>query len=393
MDRISPAKRLNWIGAFALLVGVAFGGCSVSRTERFADRVLPVIELPDGAIEIVSDTEEIESPALSPDGRRVAVQVVEYRHRWLPYEVCSIAVSELHEVNHWSPLEIIRWGKHQPYLGRMELPVQPSFDETGEHLLLTHIEFQSGLGIPWISTTRSWVERIPWNGGVAKREIEYRDWHLAPTELLQHARISPDGVWLVFYTRERIRDQGVYLLNRRTGKHYRLCDQRDKHPTWDPTGRRIYFHHVEGGKRRRFDPFARGTERSVLGFFDLRIEQERLLGYERHLMDEMGDEYFYDKHPTEVAGTGLLFFHGRKHPGGKMKLMVRAVTPGSQVYIVKPRLNGKVLKAAKHACSSYRMANLVFVGKVKGERTYRMLLSLTGEAMDLIRSAVLGGRS
>jgi dipeptidyl aminopeptidase/acylaminoacyl peptidase len=173
-----------------------------------------------------------------------------------------------------------------------------------------------------------------------------------------------------------------------SGARFRLSEEHDKHPTWSPDGRRIYFHTAVGGKRHRFDFFARGVERAVLGFYQMHFEDGRFSGCDRVLVNELADDFVYHKHPTIVAGTGLLFFHGRLKPGGKMKLMVSRDEPGSQVFVVKPTLDGEALKALKHPCSSFERADLVFIAKPKGDDDYNMLLALTEEALGEIARVV-----
>ncbi len=374
----------------ALTLLPVLAGCAHAGAPAFVHPDVPVIDLPDGAVEILPGTGVLDSPVLSPDGKRLAVQVEIYRDPALPYEVYSIAVAEQDASGKWQKAEIIQNGVYKKFLGRMEMPIQPSFDETGERIVLTQIRFDSGLSIPWAHTMRSWVERIPWKGGPAERLIEHGDWGMQPTELLQHARVSPDGRWLTFYTRVHEPTQGVHLLDLRTGAHHRLSTTHDKHPTWSPDGRRIYFHTAVGGKRHRFDLFASGEERAVLGFFELKIENDKLVGWERRLYDELGDRFIYHKHPSEVAGTGLLFFHGRLEPDGNMKLMVRSTEPGSAPFVVRPKWQSKNLKAAKHPCSSFKQADLIFIAKPKKEKKYRLLMSLTPDALKKVGKMVRG---
>ena len=343
-------------------------------------------------MQIVPNVTAWDSPVLSPDGNRLAVQVEVYADPVLPYEVFSLGVTEKNASGNWQPVEIVRQGVYRKDLGRMTQPVQPCFDHTGEFLYLTQIEFDSFLSIPSVATLRSWIERIPWRGGEAERVVEHADWDMRSTELLQHARISPDGRWLTFYTRVHPPDQGCYLLNLQTNEHFRLSDQHDKHPTWDPNGRRIWFHHSSGGKRHRFDFFAGGIERSVIGYFDLQFESGKLVRWQRHLMDELGDSFIYHKHPTIVAGTNMLFFHGDLEPDGKKKLMVRKAEPGSPVFVVRPTCDGKKLKAAKHPCSSFEEADLVFIARPAGEEAYSLLLALTDEAIAEVRRIVNAGQ-
>ena len=335
------------------------------------------IKLSEGISEISPGFGIWESSALSPDGSRVVGQVELYRDPVLPYEVCSIAVANRDGAGIWQNARIVSKGVYKKYAGRMELPVQPSFSATGNELVITRITFESLLSIPALSSIRSWVETIPWQGGQSSMLLTHDQWALKATELLQHARYSPDGRYLAFYTREHEKDQGIYLLDTETGRHYRLSDSLDKHPTWAPNGKRLYFHHAKGGRRSRFDPLAGGIEQSVIGFFDFKTDEQGTLSWNRRLMDEPDDTYRYHKHPAEVPGTNLLFFHGATKPDGKKKLMVRLKEPGSEVFTLKLKYQGESLKEAKHPASSFEKTDLIFVAKNKGEKKYFHLLEMS----------------
>jgi len=377
-------SRAVWLSLWPVLMA----GCAAADRREFSYPNLPVIKLANGIAEILASSHRLDSPAFSADGNRLVVQLEIYRDPVLPYEVCSIWLFDRDDSGVWRESGPVSEGVYKKLAGEMALPVQPSFDETGRYVILTQIRFFSVLSIPWLSTLRSWVERVPTGVGRASRLLEHADWDMRATELLQHARVSPDGRWLAFYTREHVRDQGIHLLDLRTGEHLRLSRGRDKHPTWSADGKRIYFHCAAGGRRRRFDPLAGTVERSVLGLVDLRFDDGRLVGWERRRFDEFGDDYVYHKHPAEVASAGLLFFHGQLEPDGDKKLMVRRTDPGSQVFIVEPRWKGKKLKEIKHVCSALGAANLGFVAKVQGEKGYRHVFSLTREALEEVCRAV-----
>ncbi len=363
-------------------------GCAETQQAGFRFPELPEIEIKDGVEEVSPVPSAVDTPALSADGRRLAVQMEIYRDPVLPYEIHSVGVAEKQADGTWGPIEIVSPGYHPVYVGHTVNPIQPVFDETGDQLLLTHIEFDSVLSIPLLPSLRSWIEEIPWRGGLGTRVVEYQDWGLDSTEILQHPRVSPDGRWLTFYTRVNPEDEGVYLLDRVTGRHYHVSDEHDKHPTWGPDGRRIYFHLVSGGKRHRFDFFASGIERAALGYIELRVLPNQPLRWRRRLFDDINGAFVYHKHPAEVPGTGLLFFHGRETPDGKTKLMVRAAEPGSRVYVLDPRWRGEKLKEAKHPAASFETRDLVFIAKPKGGDRYDLLLHLTEEAIARIHDAV-----
>jgi len=54
--------------------------------------------------------------------------------------------------------------------------------------------------------------------------IDHHHWGFDATELIQHARVSPDGRWLTFYLRVFDATQGIHLLDLRTGRHSRSTD-------------------------------------------------------------------------------------------------------------------------------------------------------------------------
>lgn len=374
--------------ACAVVAGAAcWWGCAAPRATPAAD--YRVISIEAGAEQICSTASAFDSPVLSNDGRRLAVQVEIYHDPALPYEIYDLAVGQQESDGHWGPLEVVRRGRYRAWLGRMEMPIQPGFDATGEELFLTYIRFDSLLRIPSFPTLRSWIERMPWRGGAAAPVVAHGGWNFAPTELIQHPRISPDGQWLTFYTRVERSQQGVYLLHLPSGARYRLSDQHDKHPTWSPDGRRIWFHHSFGGKRHRFDFFGRGVERSVLGYFELRFDGARLAAWRRVLLDELDQPGFvYHKHPAPLAGSDVVFFHGRTSPEGRMHLMVRRAEPGSEVFIVEPTTSGQKLKAAKHPAAPLAARALVFIAKPKGHDAYNLLLRLTDAALNEIEERV-----
>jgi len=344
---------------------------------------LPVIEV--AADQLMPTEVALSSPALSPDGRRLAVQVERYRDAFLPYTVYSVAVAERDDAAGWVPFDIAFEGTYKKYLGRMESLMHPSFDDTGEKLLLTHVQFDSVLSMPSILSKRSWIERSGWRGDQSERVVQSKDWNLPSSECPQHGRISPGGRWLMFYTDTHRKHQGVYLLDLPTSKQFRLSAEHDKHPTWSATGQRIWFHAVSGGKRNRYDLFSDGPERAVIGFIDLTFDADgSLLAWQRHLMDDLQGPFVYHKHPAEVPGTDLLIFHGERKPGGKKMLMVRLTEPGSVVHELNLTCPDLTIKSAKHPCTSWSSQEVMFIAKAKGSTRYDLLLSLADEQMTRI---------
>lgn len=371
-------------------MAAALPGCAAPRAAELQPLNPPVIELVNGTYEVLPGAGVFDSPVLSPAGDRLAVQIEIYRDPALPYEVYSLGVAQREADDRWGPVEIVQEGVYRPVCGRMSMPIQPSFDPTAEYLLVTQVRFDSILRIPLFPTLRSWVEKIPWRGGPAERIIDGKDWDLPKTELIQHARYSPDGRFLTFYTRVHTARQGVYLLDLKTGEKVRLGSDHDKHPTWSPDGRRIYFHCQTGGKRHRFDFSGGGQEQSVIGYYELLIGAEgQVNAWRRRLMDEPGGgRYLYQKHPVEVAGTGLLFCHGELRPDGKKRILVRRAEPGSQIYVLDPTWSGGELKEMKHPCASFERRDLMFIAKPKGGDAYNLLLALNEAALERIEQVV-----
>jgi hypothetical protein len=373
--------------AGAVLTGL-LAGCS--QTEPSLQPAhYPEIDLHDGVRQILAGEGIWDSPVLSADGHRLAVQAEVYRDPVLPYEVYSLGVAQRDESGAWGDFRIVREGIHHKWGGHTHFPIQPCFDATGKNLYFTHLEFNSSLSIPDAGSIRSWIAMMPWQGGDARKVITHDAWGLRPTEIIQHPRLSPDGRWLTFYARVHERTQGVYLLDLRTNRHYKLSHHHDKHPTWGPSGERIYFHHVAGGPRHRFDFFASGIEQSVLGYIELGFQSGELKSWRRVLFDGFGDTFIYHKHPAEIPGMDLLFFHGREDPDDNLELMVRRNVPGSQVYIVEPKPDGQKLKKAKHPCTSFLTRDLIFIAMPKGTEDYSLMFELTDQAVRQIEDTVI----
>ncbi len=373
----------------AVCLLVLGGACAPPAARPFARPDYPEIKV-EGLIEVAAHDGNWDSPAFSPDGSRIVVQREWYVDPVLPYEVCDVSVVERDAAGRWGEPRDLVDGVYHRWAGRMVLPVQASFDHVGARVLYTRIWFDSLLSVPWMGTIRSHVESLPFEGGDRRTLIQRFDWGFKPTELIQHARVSPDGRYLAFYTREDPADEGVYLLDQTTGARFRLSHAFDKHPTWSPDGQRLYFHTVTDAPRGRFDPAANAlNERSALGVFELSGLDDGAPTWTRRVFDAFEDGVFiYHKHPAEIPGTDLLVFHGRTKPDGKQRLFVRRRDPGSPVYELDLRWQGESLKAAKHAAASRMQRDVAFVAKLKGEDDYRHLMILPAAAIEAIDDAI-----
>jgi hypothetical protein len=152
------------------------------------------------------------------------------------------------------------------------------------------------------------------------KEFSPADFGLPKTTFLEHPRVSPDGRFMTFYTQSSKEIQGVYIydLKANLGKEstIRLTapDAKfgqtflDKHPTFDNTGKRIFFH--EQGAMQ-----GTGEEIARIGYYDLdldggtvKVARRVIIGDPKH---EIGTNYVYQKHPAYHSGLNMVFFHAR----------------------------------------------------------------------------------
>ncbi len=391
--RSNAAATQVLLGGAAVLAAAAVGAPGCSSPVRGSTAEPAIIKLQGGAVTVLTHPRPLNSPALSADGRRLAVQVEEFHNPLLPYEIYSLAVSRQQPGGSFEPLRVVEPGITRRLAGRMTLLVSPAFDDTRQGLLVTRVRFGSLLGLPLRGSLRSSIERIDWDGGPPQREVGHEACRLPATEVLQHPRVSPDGRHLAFYTQYHREFQGIRVLDRQTGRQVQLGHDHDKHPTWSPEGKRIYFHTQTGGRQSRFDVFANVPEQARLGYFELGFAADgSLRRWTRRMMDDAGPEYVYHKHPAEVPGSGLLFFHGRLKPEGRNRLMVRAARPGSTVYVVQPDAPGAgKRRGIKHACAPAESARLMFLTKAADADHYGVVMALTDAALHEIRRRVLDG--
>ena len=193
------------------------------------------------------------------------------------------------------------------------------------------------------------------------------NFNLKKPEMLKHARVSPDGKWLTFYTHGYKEQKGIYVYNFATKKTVHLAAFDDKHPTWSTDSNKILFHHQTGG-----NSFTRtgASEKSFIGYYELNVNSENNLNPVRQLMNLGEDGVDYQKHPSLYAGTDLVFFHGEVKLNGPKKLLVRRLGAGSKIFKISDILfNDIELKGVKHANSSLSTQGLCFVSHPKGQST------------------------
>lgn len=90
-------------------------GCAGTQHTEFVYPELPVISLANGVVEIMPGTGVLDSPVLSADGERLAVQVEVYEDPILPYEIYSLGVAEKDKSGNWGRVEIIREGVYRKW--------------------------------------------------------------------------------------------------------------------------------------------------------------------------------------------------------------------------------------------------------------------------------------
>lgn len=190
-------------------------------------------------------------------------------------------------------------------------------------------------------------------------------------EFIKHPRISPDNNWLTYYTMGNFGKKGIYLLNLKTNKSFFLGERSEKHPTWSPDGTKILFHFQKSDRKKG------GLEQSYLGYYKVRLDNNKVSATRVMLDDPNKEGYAYHKHPAVYPGTDLVFFHGQTKPEGKKKIFVRKLAKDSQIYEVKMKTDGVKIKKAKHPSTALVSdSGVYFVGKrdVKGEeyKIYRL---------------------
>lgn len=367
--------------AIVLIAGTLAAG--VLQTRRAAQAApagdrLETLVLDDGVEALPTPPGKVEAPVLSPRGDRMALVVDEYKNELLHLKVGSIWLSESSD-GAWQTPRLFRKGTVEA-LGSLETYFHPSFGRDGESLVFNHVHVDTHVFVPSVSSLHSWVETA------AGARWEAEAWGLHE-EIIEHPRVSPDGTRLVFYVHRKPATRGIWLLDFRSGRLVRISDHDDKHPVWTPDGTRILFHHQTGGDA--VDAVPLGTiERSELGYLELDPRDPEGVTWTRTLLDPPARGYRYQKHPMMLFGTDVILFHGRSSPRGKDEIMARRLRPGSPVYRLEIRHEGRPIAKAKHPSTAAAARVAVFVGAVKGERAG--VFRFRPEALDRLEREVKG---
>jgi hypothetical protein len=195
---------------------------------------------------------------------------------------------------------------------------------------------------------------------------------LDKTVFLEHPRFSPDQKWLVFYVQKGAAhptdaDEGVYIYNFASQKSTWLGHYPDKHPTFDATGNRIFFH--EQGKLASDGK----TEVARVGYYDLNFSGNTVSVKQRVIFSEgdqaLGSDFVYQKHPAPHAGLNLVFFHVQtpNSDGTKLTKSLAAISlehPDHAPILIKMKSGDHEIKHAEHADVSEALDSPVyFVGR------------------------------
>lgn len=179
-------------------------------------------------------------------------------------------------------------------------------------------------------------------------------------EMLKHARISPNGKLLAFYTHGYTEQNGIYVYDFESKQTRYLGKSDDKHPTFTQDSSKILFHSQVGGNS---STNYGGQEQSLIGYYEVSSGK-------RIMLDSKPEGFVYHKHPSHYPGTELLFFHGSEDAESPKKLYVRRLEVDSQIYKISDMMFGNIeLKGMKHGNSSTNPTGLYFVGRPKDAST------------------------
>jgi len=356
---------------------------SQKNTLTIASRPTPPrIKLENGAIELFDPVlKSVEAPSLSPDGSQITYMEHGEENQLFEYEVDSIWVAKRNHQKQWTPIKLV--AGNQPLIGHTETFFNPTFDNRGKYIIMGYAGFTNILGLPILPTIQTGIDLL--ENGKQNLWLTPKILNIGK-EIIQHPRLSPDGQWLAFYTRKQKITRGIYLYNVISKKTFHISNHDDKHPTWSPDGTKLLFHYQKGGDALDSQP-SNQPEQAYLGYFDFTCLEKNEVKCRRVLLDTSNETYTYFKHPTQLVGTNLLFFHGKLNAKGRHVLMVRRLEINGPIYCLQIEINGHKLTEIKHPASSNTKPVLVFLGKTGSHQTYHVY-QLTNEALQTIEQVV-----
>jgi hypothetical protein len=280
----------------------------------------------------------------------------------------------------------------KPLLRKLNIFVKGSFTPNGG-IIACELDYRFGA---ITRTTVNYFRNHQWDpkgyhsvisfyeNGKRVKTLDAKDFGLPDGTFLEHPRVSSDNRYIAFYIQGDASNQGIYVYNRETRKTSYLGNYADKHPTWSPDGKKIFFH--EQGKLN-----GTGEEIARIGYYNIAYTDDEATMESRVILGEtadqpMGATYIYAKHPAYHAGLNLVLFHARDTKDNGKEIGAFSLDhPHHKPVLMKISFNGKKVKGSEHADVSIREdSNLYFVGKVNGE-TSKRVLKLDYEALKLLR--------
>ena len=182
------------------------------------------------------------------------------------------------------------------------------------------------------------------------KALDAKAFNLKPGTFLEHPRVSPDGNYLTFYTQGEVATQGIYVYDFKSERTTYLGNFADKHPTYDDTGNRIFFH--EQGKMNGSD-----EEIARIGYYQLSYGPSGEVTSTRTILGDpthpLGTNFVYQKHPAYHSGLNLVFFHMRDGLDGKKRIgAIWLDHPDWDPVTVKLEDEGLKIKKAEHMNTS-----------------------------------------
>lgn len=346
------------------------------------------MKIEDGHTALINlKTKDVESPVVSPDGRKIIVVGD------LGGAPVDLLVKDLTNPNDLGT-KISR--------GPLDIFIKGAFLANGDEIVACELDYKVGA---LTKTVANYVKSKDWDpigyrsvisfysNGKKRGQLEASAFGLPDKTFLQHPRVSPNQKWMTFYVQPGTEaptttTQGVYLYNFATKKTFYLGNYPDKHPTWDARGEKIFFH--EQGKMGNI-------EVARIGYYDLAISNDNVTVNKRVVFAgagrPLGDTYIYQKHPAYHAGLNLVFFHINEGKdcatdGPKCHKAIAAYSmdnPKHAPVEIKLAYNGDKVAHTQHVdVSEQPDSPLYLIGRVNGDKAGK-LLSVDFAALQQVR--------
>lgn len=195
------------------------------------------------------------------------------------------------------------------------------------------------------------------------REIDFRQLGISKKAIIEHPRMAPQGRYLAFHTKTKEKDGGIYIYDEQTHQTTLLSEFSDKHPTFNSTGDKLYFHGQS---------VVNGEERAYLGYYILEFNQNNGVRGKRFLIDpniDVQKAFIYEKHPSFHEGLELMLFHGREKPDAPKFIGIRSLKNPTKAYKLQLTLNGQTITKSKSPTVAFtKNSALYFIGSQKGKK-------------------------